>query len=128
MVTFCLLLCNLFTIMSFFFVFFFSSRRRHTRLTCDWSSDVCSSDLPGGADHAFVSTGAGMVDLNTLIPAGSGWVLNEARDINNSGQIVGGGIIGGQMHRTGEGRVGEKGRNGGGAEELKKKKRKRGSE
>src|SRR5690242_21575982 len=26
--------------------FFFSSRRRHTRLTCDWSSDVCSSDLP----------------------------------------------------------------------------------
>src|SRR5438477_11648197 len=27
-------------------LFFFSSRRRHTRLTCDWSSDVCSSDLP----------------------------------------------------------------------------------
>src|SRR2546430_5098194 len=34
------------------FVFFFSSRRRHTRFDCDWSSDVCSSDLaagPGGA-------------------------------------------------------------------------------
>src|SRR5438477_8237927 len=38
--------------------FFFSSRIRHTRLTCDWSSDVCSSDLlqgdlcaePGGLD------------------------------------------------------------------------------
>src|SRR2546427_5644051 len=29
----------------FFFVFFFSSRRRHTRFDCDWSSDVCSSDL-----------------------------------------------------------------------------------
>src|SRR5207237_5341772 len=27
------------------FVFFFSSRRRHTRFKCDWSSDVCSSDL-----------------------------------------------------------------------------------
>src|SRR5689334_6773875 len=26
-------------------VFFFSSRRRHTRWNCDWSSDVCSSDL-----------------------------------------------------------------------------------
>src|SRR5256886_14707994 len=26
-------------------VFFFSSRRRHTRFDCDWSSDVCSSDL-----------------------------------------------------------------------------------
>src|SRR2546430_9258537 len=25
---------------------FFSSRRRHTRFDCDWSSDVCSSDLP----------------------------------------------------------------------------------
>src|SRR5690606_39293959 len=29
------------------FVFFFSSRRRHTRFSRDWSSDVCSSDLPG---------------------------------------------------------------------------------
>src|SRR5574337_1640040 len=28
-----------------FFCFFFSSRRRHTRLSGDWSSDVCSSDL-----------------------------------------------------------------------------------
>src|SRR2546430_9030577 len=26
-------------------VFLFSSRRRHTRFDCDWSSDVCSSDL-----------------------------------------------------------------------------------
>src|SRR5689334_24346849 len=32
-----------------FFSFFFSSRRRHTRLNCDWSSDVCSSDLAFGA-------------------------------------------------------------------------------
>src|SRR3712207_8283272 len=31
---------------SFFFFFFFSSRRRHTRYWRDWSSDVCSSDLP----------------------------------------------------------------------------------
>src|SRR2546430_10609476 len=28
--------------------FFFSSRRRHTRFDCDWSSDVCSSDLDAG--------------------------------------------------------------------------------
>src|SRR6202049_5267133 len=27
------------------FLFFFSSRRRHTIYQCDWSSDVCSSDL-----------------------------------------------------------------------------------
>src|SRR5205085_6345026 len=31
-----------------FFFFFFSSRRRHTRFDCDWSSDVCSSDLIRG--------------------------------------------------------------------------------
>src|SRR5215211_1469865 len=30
----------------YMFFFFFSSRRRHTRSLCDWSSDVCSSDLP----------------------------------------------------------------------------------
>src|SRR6266481_7282770 len=35
------------------FFFFFSSRRRHTRWNCDWSSDVCSSDLElaGVAPH-----------------------------------------------------------------------------
>src|SRR5438132_13652397 len=32
----------------FSFFFFFSSRRRHTRSLCDWSSDVCSSDLREG--------------------------------------------------------------------------------
>src|SRR5205085_6752342 len=46
----CLLLCC--TLLFIFFLaccllffFFFSSRRRHTRFDCDWSSDVCSSDL-----------------------------------------------------------------------------------
>src|SRR5438093_2524957 len=34
-------------------VFFFSSRRRHTRLVSDWSSDVCSSDLRLVADGVF---------------------------------------------------------------------------
>src|SRR5689334_24305310 len=33
------------TFESVFVYFFFSSRRRHTRWNCDWSSDVCSSDL-----------------------------------------------------------------------------------
>src|SRR5690348_17997426 len=40
----------LLAVLIFFFFFFFSSRRRHTRWTGDWSSDVCSSDLP--APHA----------------------------------------------------------------------------
>src|SRR5690348_18474717 len=33
----------------FLLLIFFSSRRRHTRWTGDWSSDVCSSDLPEAA-------------------------------------------------------------------------------
>src|SRR5207237_2714968 len=32
--------------------FFFSSRRRHTRFKCDWSSDVCSSDLTAALERA----------------------------------------------------------------------------
>src|SRR5207247_7766643 len=36
----------------FCFLFFFSSRRRHTRSTRDWSSDVCSSDLSRPAGHS----------------------------------------------------------------------------
>src|SRR5690242_21265007 len=43
----CCVLSFFYLFMFFFFFFFFSSRRRHTRLTCDWSSDVCSSDLSG---------------------------------------------------------------------------------
>src|SRR5690242_20889547 len=47
------LVSRFFFLMSYLFIFcfffFFSSRRRHTRLTCDWSSDVCSSDLLGVA-------------------------------------------------------------------------------
>src|SRR5688572_32225767 len=38
-------MCVALLIVLFFFCFFFSSRRRHTRFDCDWSSDVCSSDL-----------------------------------------------------------------------------------
>src|SRR2546430_8626075 len=34
-------------------LFFFSSRRRHTRFDCDWSSDVCSSDLRDRFKFAF---------------------------------------------------------------------------
>src|SRR5690242_20829779 len=48
--------------------FFFSSRRRHTRLTCDWSSDVCSSDLEPG----FAGQGAQQARLAAAIAADQG--------------------------------------------------------
>jgi hypothetical protein len=44
------------------------------------------------------SGGNGPIDLNTLLPANSGWVLNVARGINNKGQIVGTGTINGHEH------------------------------
>src|SRR5690606_40291078 len=37
-----------------YYSFFFSSRRRHTRFSRDWSSDVCSSDLVLEADRLRV--------------------------------------------------------------------------
>src|SRR5438034_4471064 len=55
---FCLL------VLMVFFFFFFSSRRRHTRSLCDWSSDVCSSDLDpaprlrGPANHWMANASA----------------------------------------------------------------------
>src|SRR6267143_1325891 len=45
----------------FSFFFFFSSRRRHTRWNCDWSSDVCSSDLMDWDDVRAVATMGGTV-------------------------------------------------------------------
>src|SRR6266481_8164171 len=62
-------------------VVFFSSRRRHTRWNCDWSSDVCSSDLDRGLEHAaqlavgglLLDVGGGtegghVVPLGALVP------------------------------------------------------------
>ncbi|MET0646542.1 MAG: DUF3466 family protein [Pyrinomonadaceae bacterium] len=47
-------------------------------------------------ERAFLYEGGVMLDLNALIPAGSGWVLNEATDINEQGQVVGRGRLNGQ--------------------------------
>src|SRR5262249_56623915 len=47
-------------------VFFFSSRRRHTRLVSDWSSDVCSSDLLVGAGAQDRAVVAGSVELQVV--------------------------------------------------------------
>src|SRR2546430_8929184 len=43
-----------------FFFFFFSSRRRHTRFDCDWSSDVCSSDLTNYIEAYYTGNAARM--------------------------------------------------------------------
>src|SRR5256886_6365752 len=66
-------------------VFFFSSRRRHTRFDCDWSSDVCSSDLlptviavmiPSGIDDGKVRNQL-LDEFNIEIAGGFGSVKSK---------------------------------------------------
>jgi probable HAF family extracellular repeat protein len=54
----------------------------------------------GSSDsHGFLYTSQGkMIDLNGLLPNGSGWLLEDPWDINDSGQITGTGSLNGQKH------------------------------
>src|SRR5258706_12160342 len=68
-----------------FLFFFFSSRRRHTRLVSDWSSDVCSSDLNDPITiltAVYVRDGDWIVAWLEELPgvATQGATLEEARD------------------------------------------------
>src|SRR5437879_13912617 len=68
-------------------LFFFSSRRRHTRYIGDWSSDVCSSDLGGGV-------GGGLYHSQT----NTTWFIHEP------GLVV---LAPGTVYRSEERRVGK---------------------
>jgi probable HAF family extracellular repeat protein len=59
---------------------------------------VGAGTTAAGAWHAWLWQNNAMTDLNTLIPASSGWVLTEAEGINDNQQIVGQGTINGQSH------------------------------
>src|SRR2546430_10787173 len=85
--------------------FFFSSRRRHTRFDCDWSSDVCSSDLGvvvaaavvGGCPLQFAELGW---EVGLLVTADQ--VLVVAYDAAGEAERLG--FVG---HRSEERRVGK---------------------
>src|SRR5256885_9863081 len=65
------------------FFFFFSSRRRHTRLQGDWSSDVCSSDLPDPHTLVVVNCAGrtrSIAGAQTLIDAG---IPNQVVSLRN---------------------------------------------
>src|SRR5689334_23572012 len=62
--------------------FFFSSRRRHTRWNCDWSSDVCSSDL-----YEFVNA-------NSHVPTRLPCVRQSEADCDGGGSSANGAGIG----------------------------------
>src|SRR5690606_40421284 len=83
---------------SFMFVyFFFSSRRRHTRFSRDWSSDVCSSDLLENCGYIFnpsvkyspetraLYSSSENIDAHSLSCFSSKWVfLSVLRTISRS--------------------------------------------
>ncbi len=57
-----------------------------------------AGDVVGSSHgHAFLWTSGAIADLNDLLPANSGWVLENAWAINDSGQIVGSGVHDGQV-------------------------------
>src|SRR2546430_17605525 len=61
--------------------FFFSSRRRHTRFDCDWSSDVCSSDLS-----------LKLRDAQTYVQSGNMIFRTDERDISRLAKRIEAGI------------------------------------
>src|SRR2546422_3829867 len=75
-------------VLTHFCVFFFSSRRRHTRCSRDWSSDVCSSDLTayitavvrGTREAASLTLGASPRAGVSLLKAARAAALLEGRD------------------------------------------------
>src|SRR2546430_7347515 len=86
--------------------FFFSSRRRHTRFDCDWSSDVCSSDLQRYASIAPSAAHALHMPSHTFTRVG---MWQESVDANHRSMQVAlnTGSIAEALHRSEERRVGK---------------------
>src|SRR5262245_27912552 len=73
-----------------FVFFFFSSRRRHTRCLSDWSSDVCSSDLPnvvgnGSAVATSVAVASPLPNAATMDSIASGLPTKLAAETQTTG-------------------------------------------
>src|SRR5690606_41518127 len=92
---------------AFWSLFFFSSRRRHTRFSRDWSSDVCSSDL----SFAMIQVDVAAADH------GEGIVAAEVAGARARGH----GLLAGVDQRSEERRVGKEGRSRGSRGERRKR-------
>src|SRR5256885_9595177 len=114
----------------FFQFFFFSSRRRHTRLQGDWSSDVCSSDLPQLRLELSLAS-ALMIparhdwkryDMSVFVPVTVGFSTSKwlARIGVRAQAVV---MPNNVIDRSEKGRVGKEGRSRGWPDHLKKKKK-----
>src|SRR3712207_8257995 len=97
-------------------VFFFSSRRRHTRYWRDWSSDVCSSDL---VVSVCAERAAGPVDSLTGLVATRDVAADAAVGVQDRGVVATAEVT---TDRSEERRVGEECRSRWAPCHLKKKK------
>ena len=79
-----------------------TSHRFSSALAINNVGEVVGVSSPSFFSHdgerAFIYSSGSMQDLNTLIPADTGWILSLASGINDSGQIVGNGAINGVSH------------------------------
>src|SRR2546430_14986994 len=84
--------------------FFFSSRRRHTRFDCDWSSDVCSSDLFTVAASTAPFQRLADQALSVTKPApGGGWPIGTGRYWMTSGDAASpAGLVAQPLGRAGQ--------------------------
>src|SRR5437868_14415434 len=93
------------------YLFFFSSRRRHTRSKRDWSSDVCSSDLAAAYDLTKAGHKVTIFEAADRV----GGLAAGFRDDNWDWELEK------YYHRSEERRVGKEGGSGWSADHLKKK-------
>src|SRR5256885_6722432 len=68
------------------YFFFFSSRRRHTRLQGDWSSDVCSSDLREHAPERYRMHD--LLKLHAAEQAGAEYLDRKSTRLNSSHLVI----------------------------------------
>src|SRR5947199_3219096 len=93
-------------ILSSYYIFFFSSRRRHTRCLSDWSSDVCSSDLLQSKIQAVTSG-------DCAAPSMTAWILLCRRETSGTwASLIRLSTGGAGGVRSEERRVGKEGRGG----------------
>src|SRR5204862_4256826 len=84
------IICPAYLSAPFYVLFFFSSRRRHTRSLRDWSSDVCSSDLPAGEVWRLEEQLPGLIaDCRQLLDADSRYLFLTVYAVRMSALAIG---------------------------------------